>query len=158
MHEKAIEEDPWQLYTVRDCFRTLEMCSRAAEDELEALEYVPDHLKTKEMCKEAVRRKPYTLRHVPNHLRTQEMCEDVIHVRLEEFFLIPDCFKTQEMCIRAVKVTPWQLYGDRDYFVILQEMWCEDFDDNDYLINWHNAYQKCKAQKAQIKKEVLPIT
>ena len=33
----------------------------------------------------------------------------------------------------------------------------QDFDDSAYLIRWRNAYQKCKAQKAQIKKELKPI-
>ena len=36
-------------------------------------------------------------------------------------------------------------------------MWCEDFDDSYYLIRWRNEYKKRKAQKAQIKKELLPI-
>ena len=43
------------------------------------------------------------------------------------------------MCIRAVKTGPWRLYGVPDWFVLLQEMWCEDFDDNDYLIRGCNA-------------------
>ena len=61
------------------------------------------------------------------------------HVRREKFFLIPDRFKTQKMWIRAVKTGPWRLYGVPDWFVLLQEMWCEDFDDNDYLIRGCNA-------------------
>ena len=56
------------------------------------------------------------------------MCEEVIHVRPKDFFLIPDHFKTQEMCIRAVKEDPWQLKDVPDWFVVLQEMRCEDFD------------------------------
>ena len=133
------------------------MCERAVEDEPETLEYVPDHLKTQEMCDEAVGRESYTLRYVPDHLKTQEMYEKVIHVRPEKFFKIPDHFKTQEMCIRVVKMGPWWLYGVPDWLVVLQKMRCEDFDDNDYLIRWRNAYQKCKTQKAQIKKELIPI-
>ena len=74
----------------------------------------------------------------------------VIHVRLKDFFLIPDRFKTQEMCIRAVKVDPWLLYDVPDWFVVLQEMWCKDFDDSVYFIRWRNAYQKRKAQRVQI--------
>ena len=35
-------------------------------------------------------------------------------------------------------------------------MWYEDFDD-DHLIKWHNAYIKRKTQKAEIKKELMPI-
>ena len=133
------------------------MCEKAVEDEPETLKYVPHRFKTEEICKEAVRGEPYSLRHVSDHLKTQEMCEEVIHVRPEECFLIPDCFKIQEMSIRAIKAFPWRLYGVPDWFVVLQEIWCVDFDDNDYLIRWHNAYQKQKAQKAKIKEELLPL-
>ena len=85
------------------------------------------------------------------------LCEEVVHVRPADFFLIPDYFKTQEMCIRAVKACPWQLYSVLDWFVVLQEIWCEDFDNNDYLNRWHNAHQKQKAQRASIKVELMPI-
>ena len=75
------------------------------------------------------------------------------------------------MCIRAFKMDPWQLTDipdwfvvlqemwceNRDWFVVLQEMWCEDFDDTNYLIRWRNAYKKRKAQKAKVKEELLPV-
>ena len=93
-----------------------------------------------------------TLRH-----RNWELCEEVIHVRSKYFFLILDRFKTQKMYIRAFKVDPWQLNDIPDWFVVLQEMWCDDFGDSAYLVRWRNAYQQRKAQKAQIKKEILPI-
>ena len=88
------------------------------------------------------------------------------------FFLIPDCFKTHKMCERGVEVDQWSLchlpdnfkiqetyhkavrnYSFSlqfvpDWFVVLQEMWCEKFDDNDYFIRSRNAHQKRKAQKA----------
>ena len=138
--------------------KTEETCDEAVRMEPYSLEFVPDHLKTEEMCKEAVHRDPYILRYVPDHLKTQEMCEEVIHVRPAAFFLIPDHFKTQEMCIRAVKVNPWQLYDVRDWFVILQEMQYEDFDDDDdEIIKWHDGYKKRKVQKAKIKEELLPL-
>ena len=86
------------------------------------------------------------------------MCEEATRVRPAVFFLIPDCFKTQEMCIRAVKVDPWQLIDVPDWFVIQQEMWYEDFDDDDVLIKWYHGYQNRKAQKASIKEELLVIT
>ena len=105
-----------------------------------------------------MRRERNCRRYVPDHLSTQKMCEEIIHVRLKYLFLIPDCFKTQEMCIRALKVDPWQLNNVPNWFVVLQKMWYEDFNDSHYLIRWHNAYQKRKAQKAQIKKELMPIS
>ena len=157
MYEKAVEEDPWWLYTAPDHFKTKRMCEKAVEDEPYTLGYIPDHLKTEEICKEVVRREPNTLRWVHDHLKTQKICEEVIHVRPKYLFLISDRFKTQEMYIRAVKVDPWQLNDVPDWFVVLQKMWCEDFDDSHYLIRWHNVYKKCKDKKAQIKKELIPI-
>ena len=59
---------------------------------------------------------------------------------------------------------PWQLYDVPDWFVVLEEMWYEDFDDDgdddddddDEIIKWYDGYKKRKAQKAQIKEELLP--
>ena len=73
------------------------------------------------------------------------------------FFLIPDHFKTKEMRIRAVEVDPWQLYNVSEWFVVLQEMQYEDFDDDDEFITRCNAYKKRKAQKPQIKEELMHI-
>ena len=73
---------------------------------------------------------------------TQEMCDKAVRMEPYSLEFVPDRFKTQEMCIRAAKVGPWQLNDIPDWFVVLQEMWCEGFDDNDYLIRWRNAYQK----------------
>ena len=46
--EKVIEEDPWQLYTDPDHYKTQEMCKRAAEKCPWWLN--PDQYKTQEMC------------------------------------------------------------------------------------------------------------
>ena len=43
-----------------------------------------------------------------------------------------------------------------DQFVT-QKMWHEDFDDDDVLITWRDAYIKRKAQKAKIKEELMPV-
>ena len=63
----------------------------------------------------------------------------------------------KKTCEGAVEVNPWQLYNVSYWFVVLQDMWYEDFDDDDVHIEWYDSYQKCKAQKAQIKKELIPI-
>ena len=114
-----------------------------------SLGYVPDCFKTVSMG-------PWSLGHVPDHFKTGEMCNEAVCEGPAAFFLVPDRFKTQEMCINTAKVDPWQLYDVPDWFVVLQEMWYEDFDD-DHLIKWHNAYIKRKTQKAEIKKELMPI-
>ena len=78
-------------------------------------------------------------------------------VRPAAFFLIPDHFKTQDMCIRAVEVDPWQLYHVADWYVVSQEMWYEDFDDDEEIIEWHDGYKKQKAYKAKMKEGLLPF-
>ena len=81
------------------------------------------------------------------------MFGEVMRVRPAAFFLIFDRFKTQEMCIIAVEVDPWQLHDVPDWFVVLQEMWYEDFDDDDDdLIRWRNAYIKQRPRKHKCKK------
>ena len=40
-------------------------------------------------------------------------------------------------------------------WLVTQEMWHEDFDDDDLLITWRNAYIKRKAQKAKIEEELM---
>ena len=47
---------------------------------------------------------------------------------------------------------PWQLNDVSDWFVVLQKMWCEDFDDSRYLIKWHNAYRDTRPKKHKLKK------
>ena len=38
------------------------------------------------------------------------------------------------MCIKAVKADPWQLHDVPNWFVMLEEMWDEEFDDEDEMI------------------------
>ena len=137
------------------------MCNEAVRIEPYSLEVVPDHLKTKEMCNEAVRREPYTLRFVPDHFNTQKMCNEAMCENQAAFFLIPDQYKTQEICNKAVKVDPGQLYDVPDWFVVLQEMWYEDFDDDnhddddndddDMFIKWYEGYRRRKDSKSKNK-------
>ena len=70
-----------------------------------------------------------------------------MHARLAAFFLIPNCLKNQEMCIRPVKVDLWQLYDVPDWFVVLQEMWYENFDDDDEIIKWYSGYKNARPKK-----------
>ena len=70
-----------------------------------------------------------------------------MHARLAAFFLIPNYLKTQEMCIRPVKVDLWQLYDVPDWFVVLQEMWYENFDDDDEIIKWYSGYKNARPKK-----------
>ena len=59
------------------------------------------------------------------------------------------------MCEKAVKDDPSSLQHVPDWFVIQQQLdVC--FDDVE-LIEWHEGHKKRKAQKAQIKKELMRV-
>ena len=63
--------------------------------------------------------------------------------------------------IKAVEEDPGLLEYVSDRFVTEQQIgaWGDDDDyyDDHKLIEWHGDYLKRKAQKAQIKKELMPI-
>ena len=61
------------------------------------------------------------------------------------------------MCNRAVEKSHWVLRIVPVWFVTLQEMWYEEFDDDDVLITWRDVYIKRKTQKAKIKEELMPV-
>ena len=136
---------------------TQEMCNEAVQSDPEVLEYVPDQYKTQEMCNEAVQRDPWMLEHVPDQYKTQEMCNEAVQRDAEVLEYVPDQFVTQEMCNEAVEKSNGFLMFVPDWFVTLQEMWHEDFDDDDVLITCRDAYIKRKAQKTKIKKEIMLV-
>ena len=87
------------------------------------------------MCNEAMQKVPWTLEFVPDQYKTQEMCNEVMQK-------VPD---------------PEMLEHVPDQFVILQEMLYEEFIDDDVFITWYKGYKQRKAQKAQIKEELMPV-
>ena len=114
------------------------------------------------MSNETVRREPYTLWHVPDQFRAQEMCNDAVEEDPYALKFFPDPLKTEKMCDKAVKDDPYSLQFVPDWFVTQQQLkiWHDDDDDycnDDEMIRWYHGCQKRKAQKAQIKKELMPI-
>ena len=91
------------------------------------------------------------------------ICIKARDVDIEPWFLrvVPDCFKTREMCEKAVKKCLYLLKYVPDWFVTHQQIkkWHDndDYCNYDKLTEWYEGYKKRKAQKAQIKKELLPI-
>ena len=85
------------------------------------------------MCYTAVEKDPRMMRHVPDHLETQKMCDKVVRKGSFTLQYVPDWFVTQQ------QLRTWNSY-------------CND----DTLIKWYDSYKKRKAQKAQIKKELMP--
>ena len=125
------------------------------------LTFLPDHLKTNRMCNEAVRRKPLILKFVPGNLQTQEMCKRVVEENPRLLKYVPGRFKTKEICGKAVKEDRDSLQYVPDYFMTQQQLklWYnnDDWYDDDEIIEWYESYQKRKAQKAKIEKELMPI-
>ena len=136
---------------------TQELWNEAVQRAPWTLVWVPDQYKTQEMQKEAVQRAPWALVWVLVLLVTQEMCNEAVQGDPWTLGHIPDQYKTQEMCNEAVQREPEVLEYVPDWFVTLQKMWYEEFDDDDVLITWRDAYIKRKAQKAKIKEELMPV-
>ena len=65
------------------------------------------------------------------------------------------------MCEKAVQEDSWLLGYVPDWFVTQQQVklwhYDNDFYDDDEIIEWYDSYQKCKAQKAKIKEELMRI-
>ena len=120
-----------------------------------------------EMCVKAVDVIPYYLKYVPDYSKTQEMCVKVFNNILNysrEVDDIPDWFKTQEMCVKAVDANPYYIKYVPDCFITPEmienggrcyDSCCDSCDGE--LHEWFNVYNERKAQKAQIKAELLPI-
>ena len=75
---------------------------------------------------------------IRDHLKTQEMCNQEMRINPLSLEYVPDRFKAREICNEAVRNMPCMLL-----FV--------------HIIKWHDVYKKRKAQKAQIKDELMSI-
>ena len=130
---QRVDEDvhikPFPFFLIPGEVRTQKMCSKAMRENPAAFFFVPDHFKTQEMCEKVVKESPWHLKHVPDHLKIQEMCKEVVDQRLYLLQHVPDWFVTQQ-------VNPWH---------------------NDKRTEWYEGYKKRRVQKAQIKKELMPI-
>ena len=88
------------------------------------------------------------------------MCERAIEEDSYNLKFVPDLFKTEEMCDQAVKEDSSSLQFVPDWFVTREWMlmWYDNNDDvEDKFFKWHDSYIRRKAQKALIKKELMPI-
>ena len=70
--------------------------------------------------------------------------------------LVPDQFVTQKMCNEAVEKSPWMLEHVPDQFVT-QKMCNEAVEKIPCALRWYKGYEQCKAQKAKIKEELIPV-
>ena len=126
-----------------------------------SLEPTPDELKTQKMCKKSVKDDLEALEYVPDHFKAKKMCSSAVRIELCSLAYVPDHFKTQKRCGKAVKDNPSFLQFVSDWFVTQQQLkiWHDDdyYNDGYELIDWYKDCQKRKSQKAQIKKELMPI-
>ena len=136
------------------------MCIKALEEDPYQLKYVPDHFKTQEMFNEAVRNNAAVFFLVSGRFKTQEMCIKALGVDPWQLKFVSDHFKTQEMCDKAVRDYLFSLWLVLDWLVTQQQIdiWYDDdyVYNNNEMIKWYHDYQKCKAQKASIKEELMP--
>ena len=89
------------------------------------------------MCDKAIEEDPGTLEFVPGHLKTQEFCDKAVEDDSYSLQYIPDWFVTQQ------QIDVWY---DDDYVY-----------NDDEVIECYKGYKKREAQKASIKKELIPI-
>ena len=90
------------------------------------------------MCERVVENEPCNLKFVPDHFKTQEICDKAMGDGSSSLQYVPDWFVTRE------GVDMW--YDDSEY--------CDDDEDN--FSKWYDGYKNRKAQKASIKKELMP--
>ena len=87
------------------------------------------------MCKKAVEKDPSMLKYVPDHFNTQEICDKAVIDDPSFLQYVPDWFVTREEI----------------------QMWYDKSEYCDKLFQWYEGYEKRKAQKTSIKKELLSI-
>ena len=101
-----------------------------------------------------MRKNPVAFYLIPDKLKTQEMCIKAVHNVPWQLEYLPDCFKTQEMCDKSVGAGSYILEYIPDWFAKQKQL---KMRHNVKFDKWHDGYQKRKAQKVQIKEELLPV-
>ena len=89
------------------------------------------------------------------------MCIKVVEVDPWQLYDVSDHFKSQTMCDAAVSKDPSSLYYVPDLFVMQEQVniWHDDdnYCNDNEIIERYDDYKKRKAQKAQIKEELMFI-
>ena len=101
------------------------------------------------------------MKDVPDHLKAQEICNEAASMYARSLVYVLDYLKTQDMCDKAFWEDTSSLQYFPDWFVTQQEVksWHDDYDycDDDEITECYEGYNRKKAQKAQIKKELMCI-
>ena len=105
---------------------------------------IPDCFKTQGTCINGVEADPSKLGDVPDHLRTREMCDKEGSGKFLSLQYVPNWFVTKG------QVNMWH----NDYYDGDSVYWV---DEDDKFFELYNGHKKRKAQKAQIKEELMLI-
>ena len=169
MFIEAVRIELFLLAYVTDCFKTQEICKETVRNMPCMLLFVPDHLRTQEMCNEIMYTMPKAFHRIPDHLKIQEMHKKAVGVGCSSLWLVLDHFKMQEICDKTVTDDSSSLQFVPDWLVTREgvHMWYDDYYDgdgdrwvtggDDNFLEWYDGCKKRKAQKAQIKKKLMPI-
>ena len=68
-----------KLKSVVDCYQSQEMCTKAVNHYLHALEFVPECYMAQKMCDKAADIYPSTIKFVLERFMIQEMCDKVVN-------------------------------------------------------------------------------
>jgi len=149
MCDKAVKYNIQLLKYVPEQFRTQEMCNKAIGKNPWTLELVPEQFKTQEMYNKVVGKYPWALELVPEQFKTQKMCSEAVEFSIQFLKYVPDHLKTEEMCNKAIEQNR-QLYDIPDWILTSKMLKkCGDAIKK--------GYNRRKAQKTQIKEELMPI-
>ena len=75
------------------------------------------------------------------------MCVRSVEEDKRDLVYPPDHFKIHEMCEDAVSADSYSLKYVSDCYVKVQEMWYEDFDNDDELVECCSDYKQRNVQK-----------
>ena len=90
------------------------------------------------MCEKAVEEDPWALRRLPDHFKTKEMCNKAVSKDTYALKFVPDWFVIQELI---------KIKHEND----------ESCDDTGETVEWYDAHQKWKTQKAKVTEEFSHI-
>ena len=181
MCDNAVDDKSDALEFVPDRYNTPEMCDKAIDDYSVALEFVPDQYKSKEMCDKIISENPFMIKHFPDKYITHKMRDEAVYDFLPTLNFIPNWFVASKM----IKKLFTGFYADEN-ILYFNEDFCSvvfncnemcvlnidvnninldnHFDENDpdtiihvRLLAWHIKFEKCKALKNDISKELMPV-
>ena len=139
------------------------MCDKAVDEFPGYFRSVPDKFKTQKMCEKAFdeypeldEREDMSLYFIPNKFKTQEICEKALGKYPQDFQYVPYHHISPEMCDKAADKNPLILGYVQKMIENGGNSCCKI--SNGVFHALFNAYKERKAQKAQIKAELLPIT